>query len=79
MTPSDRIALYKIRLQGQLDARWLATYDDVKIYELANDQTQISGKFDQSGLFGILNRIRDLGLDLIEVRRVESDTIKDLP
>jgi hypothetical protein len=34
----------------------------------------IRGEFDQAGLHGVLERIRFLGLDLVEVRRVRGSS-----
>jgi hypothetical protein len=39
---------------------------------LPKGETLISGKMDQSALHGVLNRIRDLGLELISVQRKDS-------
>lgn len=79
MTPGDCVIAYRIRLRGQLHPRWLTSYDGIQIDVLDDDQTLIVGSFDQSALFGILNRIRDLGMDLLEVRQNENPRIKDLP
>lgn len=63
---------YVIRVKGHLDARrtrWLEGFD---ISLDPNGETVISGPImDQAALHGILNRIRDLGLSLVLVRRTD--------
>ena len=69
MNPSTKSVIYQIRIEGHLDERWFE-YLDVK--PLPEGETLISGEMDQSALHGILNRIRDLGLELISVQRKDS-------
>ncbi len=66
--------LYEIRVAETLDERWSKWFDEMEIIS-TTDQTGsgslLRGRLpDQTGLFGILSRIRDLNLTLIEVRRV---------
>jgi len=69
MKNTDRSNYYQIRLEGTLDERWLRWFDGFEVKTDADDQTIIYGKFDQSALHGLLNRIRDLGIALISVQR----------
>lgn len=69
MNPTNRSARYQIRISGGLDERWLRWFEGLVISQEMEDETIISGDMDQSALFGILNRIRDLGLELISVQR----------
>lgn len=66
MNHSDRFHLYHIRVVGHPDERW---FDGVAVAPQSGGETVISGAFDQSALHGLLNRIGDLGLELISVRR----------
>ena len=62
---------YEIRVEGVLDQRWTDWFEGL---EIANDhsQTIISGPVaDQAALHGLLNRVCDLGLVLVSVRRLE--------
>ena len=65
-------ATYEIRLQGHLDARWATRLGVVR---LANDSDGTTilhlAVADQSALHGLLQRIRDLGLLLISVTRID--------
>lgn len=72
MSASGQPARYEIRVEGLLDSHWIAWFEDL---HLSNDGTQtvISGPLaDQSALHGLLAKIRDLGLCLISVRRLDS-------
>jgi hypothetical protein len=69
--------IYQIHVNGQLDERWNRWFDGLTITTNVCGETIITGSMlDQAALHGILNRIRDLGLDLISVRRLNA---KDEP
>ena len=73
MSGTARRAGYEIRVEGVLDQRWTDWFEGL---EIASDdsQTVISGPVtDQSALHGLLNRVCDLGLVLVSVRRLEAD------
>jgi len=64
--------LYEVRLTGHLDARWTAWFDGLTVRHDDDGTTVISGRIaDQAALHGLLQRVRDLGLPLISVSRVE--------
>lgn len=60
---------YEIRVKGHLDERWMRYFEGLEILLQADGETTVTGLMDQSALHGILNRIRDLGLELISVQR----------
>ncbi len=65
-------ARYEIRVAGVLDSRWAAWFDGLQVSG-QGDQTVISGMLaDQPALHGVLTKVRDLGLCLISVRRLDS-------
>jgi hypothetical protein len=69
----DRPEIYVIRVRGRLPKRWQTWFEGMEIQadEIDHSQkiTRISGPVkDQAALFGILERIRDLGIPLLEVR-----------
>jgi hypothetical protein len=69
---------YEIRLQGRLDPRWSAWLDDVNVTTDGNGTTVLHGHVvDQAALHGLLARLRDIGLPLISVARVEPDLESD--
>ena len=58
---------YEIRVSGVLDKKW-TNYFSPFMLELGTEQTILCGTVhDQAELFGILLKIRDLGLKLISV------------
>ena len=66
-------ARYEIRVEGVLDSRWTAWFEGLQIDSDGN-QTVISGLVaDQPALHGLLVKVRDLGLCLICVRRLDPD------
>ena len=65
---------YEIRLTGRLDAHWAAWFDGLTVSHETDGTTVISGPIaDQAALHGVLQRVRDLGLPLVSVIRVEPD------
>jgi hypothetical protein len=71
----DQTAIYQIKVQGRLDERWAQWFDGMSIaFEQAEDGstlTVLTGSVvDQAALYGLINRMRDLGLPLISVGRV---------
>lgn len=70
MTPTARAFCYEILLQGPLEQRWLRWFEGLEIDQRLDGETLIKGVMDQSALHGILNVIRDLGMELISVQRM---------
>jgi len=68
---------YEIRIKGHLDESWADWFDELTIHHEANGDTVLSGALaDQAALHGVLNRLRDLGVQLISVNTVD-DTSAD--
>jgi hypothetical protein len=62
---------YQIRVGGHLDRQWADWFGGMMIVYEDNDETMLTGPvIDQAALFGILTRVRDLGLTLIAVNRI---------
>jgi hypothetical protein len=65
---------YEIRLKGHLDARWTAWFDGLSLGLEGDGHTVIRGQVaDQAALHGLLQKVRDTGLPLVSVRRVDAD------
>ncbi|MGD8585544.1 MAG: hypothetical protein PVJ75_09350 [Chloroflexota bacterium] len=63
-------ASYQICVNGRLDKRWLRWFEGHTVVYLDNGTTLIElTVVDQPALFGVINRIRDLGLELISVQK----------
>jgi hypothetical protein len=62
----------EIRVKGQIDAHWSGWFEGLMIEHVPHEGTVISGEvIDQAALYGLLARLRDLGLPLISVASVE--------
>ena len=68
----DDPALYEIRVKGHLDDRWAGWFDGLTLTREDNDTTLLTGLVvDQAALHGLLRKVRDLGMPLLAVLRVE--------
>jgi hypothetical protein len=67
---------YQIRVQGRLERRWEHWFDGFQL-SIEHDTTRLEGEMpDQAALYGVLLKIRDLGLPLLSVQRLAlSETI----
>ncbi len=64
--------LYEIRLTGHLDDRWAAWFGGLSITREDNGETRLTGAVvDQAALYGLLRKVRDLGMSLVSVMRVK--------
>ena len=65
---------YEIRVKGHLESRWAVWFDGMSLTNEADGTTSIHGPvIDQSALHGLLHRLRDTGLPLISVTRLDPD------
>ena len=72
----DKRAIYQIRVKANLDRKWSDWFDGFTITPQADGTTSLTGPVaDQAALHGLLGKIRDLGLPLLSVRRVNPRTI----
>jgi hypothetical protein len=63
---------YEIRLKGHLDARWMDWFENMSFTHASDGTTILSGPVvDQAALYGLLRKVRDLGLPLIAVNQVD--------
>jgi hypothetical protein len=66
--------LYEIRVRGHLESRWAAWFDGMSLTHEPDGTTNICGPVvDQAALHGLLHTLRDTGLPLVSVARVERD------
>jgi hypothetical protein len=81
MSPTDgstrrhhEFELHQIRVQGHVDARWADWLEGLTFTHESDGTTTLTGPLaDQAALHGVLNRIRDLNLPIVSVRRVYPD------
>ena len=66
-------AHYQIKVRGRLDKNWCHCFNGLKITS-EGGVTTIDGKLlDQAALHAMLTRIRDFGIPLISVARLDCD------
>ena len=65
---------YEIRLKGHLDARWADQFEHMSFTHASDGTTILTGPVvDQAALYGLLRKVRDLGLPLLSVMQVDPD------
>jgi hypothetical protein len=66
------LGLYEIRLKGHLDDKWADWFEGLTMTREDNGETVLRGSVvDQAALHGLLRKVRDLGVPLLSVMRVE--------
>ncbi len=71
MNPSVQSSVYEIRFRGHLDERRARWFEGLAMTHLPNGDSCLTGSLpDQAALYGILSRLRDLGLELLSVRQL---------
>jgi len=65
-------ACYEFVLRGRLDPSWSDWFDGLQLRTTDDGHTLLIGVLpDQSALHGVLARIRDLGIELLGLRRLD--------
>jgi hypothetical protein len=60
--------MYQIRIKSHLDSGWTDWFDGMTIRREENGDTLLTGPvIDQAALYGLLKKIRDLGMPLVSV------------
>ena len=71
---------YLIRVKGHLDQQWCEWFDPLTITNIENGEAVLAGDLiDQPALHGVLGKVRDLGLPLIEVQQSSGSTGSHIP
>jgi hypothetical protein len=64
---------YEIRIEGNLSQTWSEWLAGMSIRPCPDGSSLLAGRLaDQAALFGVLIRLRDLGLVLVSVRRIDA-------
>lgn len=70
----DESACYRIRVKGHLSEQWVNWFAGLTLENLPDGDAVLSGRLpDQPALYGVLSRIRDIGLILISVNCVADE------
>ena len=71
-TDPGQPTVYCIRIKGHLGGQWTDWFGGLSITHEANGDTLLTGPVvDQAALHGLLRQVRDLGMPLLSVNRVE--------
>jgi hypothetical protein len=74
LTDSSQTMIYQIRIKGHLGRQWTDWFGGLTISTEKDGVTLLTGQVaDQAALHGLLRKVRDLGLPLLSVNRVELD------
>ncbi len=75
-TGSSRPLAYQIRIEGHLDQQWEDWFEGLTITPEADGTTLLTGPVaDQAALHGLLKKIRDLGIVLVSVNRIQRNEV----
>jgi hypothetical protein len=67
-TDAGQPPVYRIRVQGELGPQWTAWFEGLTVTPTADGETCLTGPvMDQAALYGLLRKVRDLGLPLLAV------------
>jgi hypothetical protein len=65
--------VYQIRIEGHLGSQWASWFGDLAITLEGNGDTLLTGPVaDQAALYGLLKKIRDLGMPLVSINRIKA-------
>jgi hypothetical protein len=71
-TETGQLLVYQVRIKGHLGAQWQDWFGGLAISLDGNGETLLTGPVvDQAALHGLLKKVRDLGMPLVSVVRVE--------
>ena len=66
--------VYQIRIKGHLSRQWMDWFEGLTITLEEDGDTLLTGPLiDQAALHGLLKKVRDLGMPLVSIHRVETD------
>jgi hypothetical protein len=79
-TDLDQSMVYQIRVEGHLSQQWTDWFGGLIVTREENGDTLLTGPVvDQSALYGLLKKVRDLGMALVSVKRVEPGSMQQMP
>jgi len=71
-TDPGQTVVYQIRLKGHLGSQWTDWFGGLTLTLEENGDTLLTGPvIDQAALFGLLKKVRDLGMPLVSVSPLE--------
>jgi hypothetical protein len=71
-TDPGQSIVYQIRIEGHLGYRWTEWFEGLMVTLEENGDTLLTGPvIDQAALYGLLRKVRDLGMPLVSVKQVK--------
>ena len=68
--------IYQIKIKGHLDSEWSDWFEGLAVTQAERGDTLLTGPVvDDAALHGLLKKIRDLGMPLISVNRIEASQV----
>jgi hypothetical protein len=72
----DQSNIIQIRVKGHLDSQWSDWFDDLTVTLDEDGTTLLTGPVvDDAALYGLLKKMRDSGMGLLSVNRIEADQV----
>ena len=69
---SDQLMTYQIKVKGHLGRQWVDWFGGLTITLQDNGDTLLTGPVvDQAALYGLLKKVRDLGMPLLSLNQVD--------
>ncbi len=76
---SKRPEVYEIRVKGVIDERWSEWFEGLEVSPQPSGETILVGPLvDQAALHGLLEKVRDVGLPLISVKRADDRSDREI-
>ena len=72
-------ATYEIHVRGQLPPGLLADLDGATCREVGGETLLLTRDIDQESLHRLVSRLRDLGIELVELRRATARATRNAP
>jgi hypothetical protein len=65
--------VYQIRIKGHLSSQWSDWFDGLNVVLEEDGDTLLTGPVvDQAALYGLLKKVRDLGMPLLSVNQIQN-------
>jgi hypothetical protein len=66
--------MYEVRVRGHLDGRWVRTFEGITVTHTRSGETVLLYPVtDQAALYGLIIRLRDLGVPLVAVNQLKTE------
>lgn len=71
--------IVEMRIKGRMDENWSKWFNDFQVTYSEADETILTGMVpDQAALYGLISKLRDLGIQLLAIKLSEPSLEEDL-